>query len=186
MNKVTKAFAQAGHPIKRTKVQISFFKDLSQSECDLLALTTYPSAKKKTVYTLMLTFIVAASFALAIVALVMGGFEGVWGILMGAGLGVFVISFLIAVLSFPFIHDTLAGFYILDGAKRLRCGGFVRFLYALARVLSFIFSCALIFIIALLGGAVSGDDRTVVIGIPDDCEPEDVQDIYGIFFDISD
>lgn len=182
MNKIVKAFEQAGHPIKKTKVQLSFFKELNQEECNLLALTTYPSAKKKTAYVLVLNFIVIASFALAVVSLVMGGFSGIWGYLMGAGLFIFVSSFLTAILSFPFIHDTLAGFNILDSAKRLRFGGFIRFLYGLARVLSFIYGCALIFIIALLGGAVSGDDRTVVIGIPDDCEPEDVQDIYNIFF----
>lgn len=175
---ISEAFKRFGHPIKRTKVPLSFFNDLSEEQCNLLALTTYPLAKRRTVYIFIVSFIVITSLTCTILAL-----AGILpDLIVGIGLGVFLCSLILALASFPFAGNVLDGFKMIDGANRLRFAGFVRFLYGFARVLTYIFAFLIIFIMLIAGASAAGDDKTVVIGLPQDCEVDDVREIYKIFF----
>lgn len=186
---VTGEFQRLGHTIQRTKVPVSFFKDLSGEQCNLLALTTYPLAKKRMVYVFSVVLLVLASLIYTILAFTQGyslfivsSDATVLARYGDVGLGVLIVSVLLAVFTFPAAENALSGFYIVDGAKRLRFNGFVRFLYGFARILTYVFGFLLILAIGLFGGTLSGGENTVVIGLPYNCEPENVREIYDRLF----
>lgn len=182
-------FHRLGHTIQRQKVPVSFFKELSQDQCNLLALTTYPLAKKRVAYIFTVALLVIASLIITILAFTQG--YALFTISANASalarygdvsLAVLIVSFLLAAVTFPIAENALGGFYIVDGAKRLRFSGFVRFIYGFARILTYVFGFLLILVLGLLGGTLSGGESTVVIGLPSNCEPEDVRHIYDRLF----
>lgn len=186
---VVNAFEASGHPIKRTKVPISFFKELSQEQCNLLALTTYPLAKRRVVYIYTMVVLFTVSLVLMILALTQG--YALFVIRSNATplarlgdifVATTVVLFIAAAFSFPSAENAIGGFYMVDGAKRLRFGGFVRFLYKLAHILTYVFGIIIVMIMAFLGGVSSSSENTVVIGLPYMCEPEDVPELYGRVF----